>query len=273
VVAITPNYQQHYSIPRSLGAEVRILHLEEAAGYELNLEALRSMVDERTSLITLSNPNNPTGKFFGEDTLAAIAEIAGGVGAYVLCDEIYRGLDDGYMPSIVDVYEKGISTGSMSKVFSLAGTRVGWCVTRSKEAHAVAENRRSYDTVCDGPVDELLAAIALENQDKVLARARDIVRTNRALLDAWLPSQPHLRTTDSLSTTALVRYDFDVDSHTLCVGALEDAGVLLCYGDCFDEPYSFRLGYGFDDPDVIAGSLEALGSFLAGVGERVDVRC
>ena len=57
VVAITPNYQQHYSIPRSLGAEVRILHLEKESDYEPDLDALRKLVDERTRLITLSNPN------------------------------------------------------------------------------------------------------------------------------------------------------------------------------------------------------------------------
>jgi aspartate/methionine/tyrosine aminotransferase len=265
VVAVMPNYQQHYSIPRSLGAEVRMVRLEEKDDYELDLDALRRSVDDRTTLITLSNPNNPIGTFFGEDTLREIGEIAAAHGAYVLCDEIYRGLDDAYMPSIVDVYEKGISTGSMSKVFSLAGTRVGWSVTRCNDAYAVTENRRSYDTVCDGPLDELIAAVALEHHDEVLTRSREIVRTNRRLLDEWLPSQPHLRTGSSLSTTALVRYDYDIDSHALCADILKRAGVLLCYGDCFEEPHSFRLGYGFDDPDVIVAALEELGSYLDGL--------
>lgn len=268
VVAITPNYQQHYSIPRSLGAEVRLLHLEKEHDYEPNLDALRELVDECTSLITLSNPNNPSGKFLGPEMLGRIAEVAGRVGAHVLCDEIYRGLDDAYMPSIVDLYEKGISTGSMSKVFSLAGTRVGWSVTRSRELHAEMENRRSYDTVCDGPLDELIAAVALENQDKVLARSRRIVRANRRLLDDWLSTQPHLQCSDSsLSTTALVHYDYDIGSHELCEDILEKADVLLCYGDCFEEPRTFRLGYGFDAPEDVAAALEALGTYLDGMGQ------
>ena len=47
----------------------------------------------------------------------------------VLCDEVYRGVDqdgDGFTASIADLYEKGISTGSMSKTYSLAGLRLGW---------------------------------------------------------------------------------------------------------------------------------------------------
>ena len=109
----------------------------------------------------------------------------------------------------------------------------------------------------------------------MLARASGrIVRTNRRLLDdvAVVAVAPR-RTKSSLSTTALVRYDYDVASDALCADILDDAGVLLCYGDCFDEPKTFRLGYGFDDPDEIAATLDALGSYLDGVGERVDVRC
>lgn len=266
VVAITPNYQQHYSIPRSLGAEVRILHLEKESDYEPDLDALRELVDGRTKLITLSNPNNPTGKFLGPETLKRIVEVAETTGAYVLCDEIYRGLDDEYMPSIVDLHERGISTGSMSKVFSLAGTRVGWSVTRCRELTTVLENRRSYDTVCDGPLDELIAAVALENHDKVLARSRRIVRANRRLFDDWLSSRSHLDCSkSSLSTTALVHYDYDAASDALCADVLEEAGVLLCYGDCFEEPKTFRLGYGFDDPEEVAAALDALGSYLDGM--------
>jgi hypothetical protein len=151
VAVITPNYQQHYAIPESLGAEVRILHLDKSNDYKLDLAALASLVDA-------------------------------------------------YMPSIVDLYEKGISTGSKSKVFSMAGTRVGWIVTRCKEAHDILENRRSYDTICDGPLDELLAAVALEHKDKLLARSRQIVRTSRtcpAARRAWEPPRSSITTSMS----------------------------------------------------------------------------
>jgi len=269
VVVITPNYQQHYAIPESLGAEVRILHLDKNDDYELDLAALARLVDGNTRMISLSNPNNPTGKFFGEAVLRALVGIAAKVGAYVLCDEIYRGLDDEYMPSIVDLYEKGISTGSMSKVFSMAGTRVGWIVTRCREAHDILENRRSYDTICDGPLDELLAAVALEHKDKLLTRSRKIVRTSRALLDTWLATQPHLSCSKtSLGTTAFVYYDFDIGSEELCTDILEKTGVLLCHGDCFEEPHSFRLGYSFGDPQKFSTALGLLGDYFDGLAKN-----
>ena len=77
------------------------------------------------------NPNNPTGALMSEQMLREIVEIARSADAWILCDEVYRHLsqEDGWCPSIVDLYEKGISVSSMSKVFSLAGLRLGWIAT------------------------------------------------------------------------------------------------------------------------------------------------
>ena len=77
-------------------------------------------------MICINNPNNPTGALMSKELLGSIVEIARGVGAYILCDEVYRHLtqEDEWCESIVDLYEKGISVSSMSKVFSLAGLRM-----------------------------------------------------------------------------------------------------------------------------------------------------
>ena len=190
--------------------------------------------------------------------------IADRVGAHVLCDEIYRGLDDAYMPSVVDLYERGISTGSLSKVFSMAGTRLGWIVTPDRSALEILENRRSYDTICCGVLDELLAALALEHHEKILARSRRIVRKNRAILDEWLKTQPHLSSRGvSRSSTCLIRYDVDIPSEALCRAILDETGVLLCHGDCFDVPSTFRLGYSFDEGETLTKGLQALGDFFS----------
>ncbi|MDL2327430.1 aminotransferase class I/II-fold pyridoxal phosphate-dependent enzyme [Ruminococcaceae bacterium OttesenSCG-928-A11] len=264
VVALIPNYQQHYSIPESLGAEVRYHVLKAENGYLPDLDELASQIDEKTSLITLSNPNNPTGAYIPEEMLREMGRLAGKVGAYILSDEIYRGLDENYMASIVDVYDKGVAISSSSKVFSMAGSRVGWIVTKDKETHDRFENRRSYDTICDGYFDEWLTAIAFENYEKVLARARAIVGENRAILDAWLPTQPRLSCTNkSYGSTAFVTYDMDIPSYELCDDILYKSGVLVCTGDVFEIPHTFRLGYGFGESEMFSAALENLGAYLS----------
>ncbi|SHJ25787.1 Aspartate/methionine/tyrosine aminotransferase [Dethiosulfatibacter aminovorans DSM 17477] len=263
VVAITPNYQQHYSIPKNLGIEVREHRLKPDNGFLPNIEELRKLVDKNTKIISLTNPNNPSGAYTREGLLREMVELAREVDAYILCDEIYRGLDEEYMPSIVDVYEKGISTSSMSKVYSMAGTRIGWIVTRNEKAYEQLFNRRSYDTVSCGVIDELLTSIALENNEKILERSRQIVRKNKAILDKWMETQPKLKyCADSYGSTVLMKYDYDIPTEKFCADVLDEKGVLLCHGECFEEPNTFRLGYGFDGEETLVTGLKLLGEFL-----------
>ena len=120
VIAVVPSYQQHYSIPASIGADVQRLKLREEDRFIPNLDDLRALAVSGTKLIAITNPNNPTGALIDQHMLTEIAAIAREVGAYILCDEVYRGTDQqgsGTTTSIVDIYEKGISTASMSKAY------------------------------------------------------------------------------------------------------------------------------------------------------------
>jgi len=91
IVSIVPTYQQHYSIPASIGAHVETLQLRAEDGFLPDLDALRAMVTPQTKLIALTNPNNPTGALIERPMLEDIAQIARDVGAYVLCDEVFTG--------------------------------------------------------------------------------------------------------------------------------------------------------------------------------------
>ena len=129
IVSIIPTYQQHYSIPKSFGGKVSTLFLKEENNWLPDLDELEKLVSTDTKLICMNNPNNPTGAVIPDELLEKIVDIAKKSNAYILCDEVYRGLNhegNPFSASIADIYEKGISTGSMSKVFSLAGLRLGW---------------------------------------------------------------------------------------------------------------------------------------------------
>ena len=145
MVSVMPTYQQHYSIPESIGAEVRILNLNLENHFLPDIEKLKELVDENTKMITMNSPNNPSGSLIPKDVMEQVIEVARSVGAYVLCDEVYRGIseDGSYMFSVADLYEKGISVGSMSKCWSMAGVRLGWIVTQDmdliRRCHEAAE--------------------------------------------------------------------------------------------------------------------------------------
>lgn len=242
VISIMPNYQQFYSLPKSIGAEVRQIDLQAEAGYKLDLEEVRQAVDENTRAILFTNPNNPTGALLNPEEMQEIVEIATAVDAWVVCDEMYRGLKEEYMPSFADIYDKAIITCSSSKIYSMAGTRVGWIICRDPEMRKTLFNRRSYDAICGATFDEWIFAIALEHVDKILARSRKIVNENKAIVDKWLQGHKYLHQyADSYATTYLIHYDLDVDAVDFAEGLLDKKGVLVCHGGCFDIPHSFRL--------------------------------
>ncbi|MEC7517388.1 MAG: aminotransferase [Pseudomonadota bacterium] len=264
VVSIVPTYQQHYSIPRSIEADVATLSLEASAGFLPDLDRLRSMVTPETKLIAFTNPNNPTGALIERPMLEAIAEIADSVDAYLLCDEVYRGtgqVGDGMVPSIVDIYDKGISTAGMSKVFSLAGLRVGWVVA-PKELTEKIMIHRDYDTISVGMINDHFAAMALENADKVLARSQAITRENLAILDNWVNSEPRVDwVKPRAGTTAMLKLDIPISSREFCIDLLEKTGVMLTPGDAFDMEGYVRIGYA-NEREILEAGLSEISTYL-----------
>ena len=265
VISIMPTYQQLYSIPESFGAVVKRLPLKPEDHYHVDLDALRALVTSRTKMICINNPNNPTGALMGEGELNAIISVARTAGAYVLCDEVYRHLtqNDLYSPSIADLYEKGISVSSMSKVFSLAGLRLGWIASHDEAFLRSCLSHRDYNLVSCGLFDEWAAGIALAHADVLLARSRGIVRRNLALLDAWVNSQPLVHyVKPEAGTTALIGYDLDLPSRTFCKEMYRMTGAFVTPGDCFEMPFCFRVGYAADT-EVLQNGLAAVDAYLS----------
>lgn len=264
MVSVMPTYQQHYSIPESIGAEVRILELNYENEFLPDLDKLRSLVDENTKMITLNSPNNPSGSLIPEDVMEKIVEIAKKAGAYVLCDEVYRGIseDGSYMYSIVDLYENGISVGSMSKSYSLAGLRMGWIVTRDMDLIHRFHERRDYDTISCGVIDDKLAALALANKDAIIERNRAILLKNRRILDDWVNETEGVYYRRPVAgTTALVYYEKNIPSRELCKRLMDSKGVLFTPGECFEMEGAVRIGYAFDSK-VLQEGLDLFAEFL-----------
>ena len=194
-----------------------------------------------------------------------IIEIARSVDAWILCDEVYRHLSqsDIWCPFIADLYEKGISVSSMSKVFSLAGLRLGWIATRDMDAIKSFLSHRDYNLISCGMIDEMIAAVALKHSDILLKRGRDIVRENLKILDDWVNSEAHVSyVKPKAGTTALVYYDLDIPSYDFCEEMYKKTGAFVTPGDCFEQAKSMRVGYAYGKQDLIDG-LKAVSEYIA----------
>ena len=268
VIVVVPSYQQFVSIPAALGCEVRQYVSGPEDGFGINFRRLADMVDGHTKAIFLTSPSNPTGYGMSREELEQLAAIARPVGAYVVCDEIYRGLTEGYAASIVDVYERGISTGGTSKVFSSAGLRIGWIVTHDLGLTHVIKNLRSFNTICESPITELLAAIVLEHKEEIFARNRKICAEGRAALNEWLKGQPHLHLAcESQGSTSFITYDWDIPTKEFCEDLFDKTGALVCHGMCFNMEHGFRIGYGYGDVEYFKAGLAKLAEYTQGLSD------
>lgn len=264
VISVLPTYQQHYSIPEAYGAEVEILQLKAENNFLPSLEDLREMVRPETKLICINNPNNPTGSLMDEAYLKEIVEIAKSCDAYILCDEVYRGLNhdgDYYTTSIVDLYNKGVATSSMSKTYSLAGLRLGW-IAGPLDFIEKVNRRRDYNTISVGKIDDRLALVAMENREKILERNRKIIHSNIGLLDEWIMHEEKLTyIRPKAGTTAFIKYDADISSEEFCIKLLEEKGVMLVPGSALHMEGYLRIGYAYS-PKIFKEGLEKISEFL-----------
>jgi aspartate/methionine/tyrosine aminotransferase len=191
VVFMMPNYMQIAGVARAFGATVKPLWLRESLDWGINVDDLPRLVSEKTKLIAICNPSNPTGAVLRDDMRAAVVAAAAKVGAWVLSDEVYQGAEfDGELtPSFWGGYDKVLCTAGLSKAYSLPGLRTGWVVGPAK----MIEKLWSYhDYTSIGPtmLTDRLASVALEPQRRawILNRTREILRRNYPPLQAWLAS-------------------------------------------------------------------------------------
>ena len=201
VVVVSPAYQSLYEIPRSLGCKVvpwPVEHTEN--GWQVDLQRLADSLSERTRLIVLNFPHNPTGHLITQAEQQAIVELARERGIYVFSDEMYRLLETDpafRLPAMCDLYERGVSLSGLSKAFSLPGLRIGWLATQNITLPERWLAYKDYTTICNSAPGEILGIIALQNQEQIVRRNLEIIARNvsarRRFSSARLVSWPGRR--------------------------------------------------------------------------------
>jgi aspartate/methionine/tyrosine aminotransferase len=270
VVMLVPNYMQTWGLVRGFGGIVRQWPLVEdpAAGrWRPDLDVLAKLVNQRTRLIVICTPNNPTGATLTSDELDAIARLASPSGAWVLSDEVYRGaeLDDAETPTMWGRYERVIITSGLSKAYGLPGLRIGWIVA-PPEFVASTWSYHDYTTIAPGALSDRLARVALQpsRRSSILVRTRDIVRHNLPLIEEWLRAHHPMFSWIPPQAGAIVyvRYNYPINSTELVTRLREEKSVLIVPGDHFGMDGYLRLGFG-ERPDYLQHGLERLHSLLS----------
>lgn len=250
LATLTPTYKQVWGIASNAGHRVKPFRLDPDQGWALDVEDLERQVNDKTRVIALVNPNNPTGHIFTEQEMNAIVAAADRVSAWILADEVYRGAEreqEAETPSFFGRYDKVLAVGSMSKAYGLPGLRIGWVVGPAATIEQIWR-RHEYTTISAGMISNQLAAHALSEKvrPRLLVRARNYVRKGYPVLQQWLDSQPELfsYTAPQASAVTFVRYNMDINSTELMEKLIKEASVFIGAGDSFGMDHHIRIAFG-----------------------------
>ena len=263
VAMLVPNYMQTWGLARAFGATVRHWPLIEdarARRWRPDLDELSRVVSDRTKLIVICTPNNPTGARLTSDELDQIARLADRHGSWILSDEVYRGAElDGHdTPSMWGRSERAIITSGLSKAYGLPGLRIGWIVGPPSLV-ASTWSYHDYTTISPGALSDRLARVALDpaRRSALLERTRTILRQNFPIIEAWL--QEHAPafswTAPEAGAIVYVRYNYRINSTALVTRLRDEKSVLIVPGDHFGMDGYLRLGYG-EPTDYLQQGLE-----------------
>lgn len=185
VLIADPSYIPYSSLTKIAEAEPVYVPLDEKNSYCFDLEKLEAAVTNKTKLLILCTPGNPTGTMMDEESLRKLAEICCRHDILVLADEAYEQvLYDGNkhisMASLPGMWERTITVQSFSKTYSMCGWRIGYLVAPAElmrivvRAHqTVAMNACSFGQLgaleaLTGPQDSLYAMLAEFDRRRLL---------------------------------------------------------------------------------------------------------
>jgi aspartate/methionine/tyrosine aminotransferase len=265
-----PGYGPILEVASYLGANILRFDRRAECDFQIDPDEIREKITPKTTLIVLTNPHNPSGAFTSEETLTRIAEIAATVGARVLVDEVYLDMVyDHPVRSCFHLADCFVVTNSLTKAYGLSGLRCGWILAQPALAKRMWRLNDLFGATPVHPGD-LLSVIALDNLEKIDARARGILAANRRALDGFFAGRSDLAGFRGPWGT--------VTFPRLTHGSVKEfIGLLrtrfetsVVPGEFFDMPDHFRIGIG-GDPAMTAAALERLAEALDEYGSKMSL--
>ena len=266
VAVMQPNYQQFWGLAQNHGRRMSTFGLDQKLDWALDVEELEQAVGRSTKLVTVVNPNNPTGRIMRPDERRAVVEAAGAAGAWLLADEVYTGAErvsDEETPSFYGEYDKVLAVNSLSKGYGLPGLRIGWVVGPPDTIDDLWA-WQDYVTISASVLANKLAAIALspEVRPQILARTREYVRRGFENVARWAAGRNDVEVmAPDAAAVCFVKYAEKVNSTDLVLKLIREQSTFVAPGDVFGLDGRLRISFGLPD-DYVGEGLRRLGEVL-----------
>jgi len=258
VIMMVPNYMQIWGIVEEMGCVFKEFHLREENNWAPDLDELESLISPRTKMISICNPNNPTGYTLSIDEMNTVVDIAKKANCWIYSDEVYKGaeLNGVERPSFYGMYDKVVVNGGLSKAYALPGLRLGW-LTGPADIIADSWAYHDYTSITVGILSDRVAEIALQPamRKRILERNRGMLNSNLEDLIEWSKKFNSLIqfVPPQAGGMVFINYKFPINSSELSEWLRLEKGVFVLAGDVYGMDHYFRIGIGAENDYLMKG--------------------
>ena len=281
VVLATPVFPPSRAALDAVGANVREVRLSFDRGYSLDVAQLADTLTEKTKLVSVASPQNPSGVAIAPSTLRQVLDAMRErcPGAYLLVDETYREAafgDDPVAPSALSLGDRVITVASLSKCHGAPGVRLGWAIVRDREVRAQLLLGKFNTVISNSPVDEFLALRVLRARERIVNERRAFLAACVARTQTWVRENDFaiewVRPDGGAICCIRLRPGlFDDNAVARFYEAAAKAGVLVSRGSWFGESDRvFRIGFAHLPLSELDGAYAALTSVLTQLAGEVS---
>ena len=250
VVVHTPCFQSLSVIAEEIGCEMKYYRPSFENGWEFDFPLLESLVSDKTKMVVLNYPHNPTGACLTSADMEKIVRLCKAHDAYLVSDEMYRflSLDPAYSTeSFADLYDNAVALGGFSKTFAAPGLRLGWVATKNPALMKKLLAYRHFTSTCTNLVSQLVAAELLDRAEAIIQRNNSIVQRNYQLFQDFAGKHRQLfaYAPPKGATMVYVKLLNGQTSMDFCMEILEHTGVLMVPSSVLEASDEYiRLGMG-----------------------------
>jgi len=251
VIIPTPHWTAYDLAAKSLGAKIKFLKTELESNWKIDSEKLEVLIDNKTRLIILNNPNNPTSKVLDEKTVGEIVHVAEDHEVTILSDEVYADISFVETKSVLDFSSNHVVVKSFSKTFAMTGWRIGYVIANKELIDKIV--KLNQITLTNVPVFIQEGALkALELKHEIIRVIREEYR-KKAELACSILSKTDLKFSEPEAPFYLFPKREGLDSEKFAFELL-DKGVAITPGTSFgDYREHFRLALTVPDDEVKLG--------------------
>jgi aspartate/methionine/tyrosine aminotransferase len=259
-VIAKPNYATNIETPRAIGAEVSYLNLLFEDGFDLDIKALEKLITDKTKLVSLTYPHNPTGVLITEEKLNAIIRLVEKKETYLLLDETYRDMSFAEkLPVAATLSDRVISISSMSKSYGLPGIRIGWILCKNKQLMETFLAAKEQICITNSVIDEEIALQYLKKKEDFFAPVQETILKNFQIIKDFMANQTILEWVEPQGGCVCfprIKSNITIDTNKFHDILLNKYATYIGKGHWFEEDARYmRIGYSWDSSEKLQKGL------------------